>query len=99
MHKLGYAHPIVTSSALILAALLSSNASAELFAPEVFSHAPLHTTPATPAQNSNLHNARLKPEKNNTELASSAAPLNSRWISLPVKAPKPDQPPAPGLRF
>lgn len=99
MHKLGYPHPIVTSSALILAALLSSNASAELFAPEVFNHAPLHTTTAEPTQNSNLHNARLKPEKNNTELASSAAPLNSRWISLPVKAPEPDQPPAPGLRF
>ena len=100
MHKLGYAHPIVTSSALILAALLSSNASAELFAPEVFSHAPLHTTTAEQMpSNSNLHNARLQPEKDNTELASSAAPLNSRWISLPVKAPQLEQPPPPGLRF
>ncbi|MGG5872199.1 hypothetical protein [Pseudomonas peli] len=99
MHKLGYAHAIATSSALILAALLSSNVSAEVFAPEVFSHAPLHTTTAEPAQNSNLHNARLQPEKNNTELASSAAPLNSRWISLPAKAPQLEQPPPPGLRF
>lgn len=99
MHRLGYAHPIATSSALILAALLTGSASAEVFAPDVFSHAPLHVPIAEAAQNSNLHNARLQPEKNKAELAGTAALLNSRWISLPVKAPEHDQPPPPGLRF
>lgn len=99
MHRFGYVQPIFTSSVLILAALLSSNASAELFTPEVFSQAPLHTTTAETAHNSNLYNAKLKPNKDNTELASSLARPNSRWISLPVKAPKNDQLPSPGLRF
>ncbi|OHC27342.1 MAG: hypothetical protein A3J71_06700 [Pseudomonadales bacterium RIFCSPHIGHO2_02_FULL_60_43] len=99
MHRLGYTHAIASSIALILPALLAGNASAELFAPEVFGRAPQHVTTTEPAQRNNLHNARLQPEPENTELTSSKARLYDRWISLPVNAPQYDQPPPPGLRF
>lgn len=99
MHRLGYTHAIASSIALILPALLTGNASAELFAPEVFGRAPQHVTTTEPAQRNNLHNARLQPEPENTELTSSKARLYDRWISLPVNAPQYDQPPPPGLRF
>lgn len=99
MHRLGYIHAIASSIALILPALLAGNASAELFAPEVFGRAPQHATTFEPAPRNNLHNARLQPQPANTELTSSKARLNDRWISLPVKAPQYDQPPPPGLRF
>jgi len=99
MHRLGYTHAIASSIALLLPALLAGNASAELFAPEVFGRAPQHVTTTEPAQRNNLHNARLQPEPENTELTSSKARLYDRWISLPVNAPQYDQPPPPGLRF
>ncbi len=99
MHRLGYTHAIASSIALILPALMAGNASAELFAPEVFGRAPQHVTTTEPAQRNNLHNARLQPEPENTELTSSKARLYDRWISLPVNAPQYDQPPPPGLRF
>lgn len=99
MHRLGYTHAIASSIALILPVLMAGNASAELFAPEVFGRAPQHATTTEPAQRNNLHNARLQPEPENTELTSSKARLYDRWISLPVNAPQYDQPPPPGLRF
>jgi hypothetical protein len=99
MHRLGYTHAIARSSALILAAWFTGNASAEVFAPEVFSRAQPHVIPTEPAQSNGLQNARLQPEKDNTELASSRVRLNSHWISLPVKAPQQDQSLSPGLRF
>lgn len=99
MHRLGYTHAIASSIALILPVLMAGNASAELFAPEVFGRAPQHVTTTEPAQRNNLHNARLQPEPENTELTSSKARLYDRWISLPVNAPQYDQPPPPGLRF
>ncbi|HZX15862.1 MAG TPA: hypothetical protein VFF22_03215 [Pseudomonas sp.] len=99
MHTLGHTHALPSSIALILLALLAGNASAELFAPEVFSRAPQPATTAEAARSSNLHNARLQPEKDHTELARSTVRLNSRWISLPVKAPQHDQSPPSGLRF
>lgn len=99
MHRLGYTHAIASSIALILPVLMAGNASAELFAPEVFGRAPRHVTTTEPAQRNNLHNARLQPEPENTELTSSKARLYDRWISLPVNAPQYDQPPPPGLRF
>lgn len=99
MYRLGYIHAIASSIALILPALLAGNASAELFAPEVFGRAPQHATIAEPAPRNNLHNARLQPQPEKTELTSSKARLYDLWISLPVKAPQYDQPPPPGLRF
>lgn len=99
MHRLGYIHAIAGSIALILPALLAGNASAEFFAPEVFGRAPQHVTTTEPAPRYNLHNARLQPEPENTELTSSKARLYDRWISLQVNAPQYDQPPPPRLRF
>lgn len=99
MHRLGYTHAIASSIALILPVLMAGNASAELFAPEVFGRAPQHATTTEPAQRNNLHNARLQPVPENTERTSSKARLYDRWISLPVNAPQYDQPPPPGLRF
>lgn len=99
MHRLGYIHVIASGIALILPVLMADNASAELFAPEVFGRAPQHVTTTEPAQRNNLHNARLQPEPENTERTSSKARLYDRWISLPVNAPQYDQPPPPRLRF
>ena len=73
MHRLEYIHAIAGSIALILPALLAGNASAEFFAPEVFGRAPQHVTTTEPAPRYNLHNARLQPEPENTELTSSKA--------------------------
>ncbi|MDF3196722.1 hypothetical protein [Pseudomonas sp. 1928-m] len=98
MHRLGYIHAMASSIALILLTLLAGSASAELFAPEVFSQAPLYAPTAEPDESNGLYNTRLLPETESTEPASSQARLNSHWISLPVKAPQHDQPP-PGLRF
>lgn len=99
MHRLGYSHAMARNSALILAALFTGSASAEMFAPEVFSRAQQHTKTAESAENNDLHNARLIPKTEDTERASSLAHSNSNWISLPVKAQQQDQPPTPRLRF
>lgn len=99
MHRLGYAHAMARSSALILALVLTGSASAEVFAPDVFSDAQQHAQTAEPAKSNDLHNARLPSATENTDHTSSSARPSSQWISLPVKAPQQDQPSAPRLRF
>ena len=101
MHRLEYAHTMACSSALILAALFNGNASAEVFAPDVFNGAQQYATPIEPVESDNLHAARLQPETDESEHSSSMAQPSSHWISLPVKAQQyaPPASPSPGLRF
>ena len=99
MHSLGYAHAVARISALILAIVFTGSASAEVFAPDVFSHAQQHAKTAEPTKNNDLHNARLPSAAEKTDHTSSTASQSSQWISLPVKAPQQDQPSTPRLRF
>lgn len=99
MHRLGYTRAMTRCSTLILAALLSGSAYAEVFAPDVFSRAPLHAPSAAPGESDDLYNARLQPETESATPANSTERPGNRWINLPVKAPQNDEPALPKLRF
>lgn len=99
MYRLGYTRAMTCCSALILATLLSGSAYAEVFAPDVFSRAPLYAPNAAAGERDDLFNARLQPETESATPANSTELPGNSWINLPVKASQDDEPALPKLRF